>query len=330
MLRLTKIWRLLEGRPIIGGPAKWGRAAVNSVIVPITIGVPVFNGADLLDECLSCLARQTFRDFKVLIFDNASTDATPEIAQDWVTRDSRFHYIRQPSNVGLVANFRDSLRAAESPWFMWRANDDLSSDNYLETLYRLATQSPGCKLAVSTVANHYLDGGLRRLAVPPKTSDPTGVQGRIRTLLGFHSGWYHGLWDRQALLDAFIPVSVNVPFAFSHDTLVLYSAIVDAGVRATDQTTFIKRAHRIAATPRQSRMPFELMVSTRRLFRAELRRIRKERQLSAPLRIALFVTEPLYLNRALPSLLKMARTKAREVLGIAGNRAAGRHFGPSR
>ena len=34
-------------------------------MVPITIGVPVYNGADLLDESLACLARQSFRDFKV-------------------------------------------------------------------------------------------------------------------------------------------------------------------------------------------------------------------------------------------------------------------------
>ena len=56
-------------------------------MVPITIGVPVYNGADLLDESLACLARQTFGDFKVLIYDNASTDATPEIARRWAERD---------------------------------------------------------------------------------------------------------------------------------------------------------------------------------------------------------------------------------------------------
>ena len=301
---------------------------MNNEAIPITIGVPVYNGADLLDECLSCLARQTFRDFKVLIFDNASTDATPDIARSWVARDSRFHYVRQPSNVGLMDNFRDSLSAAESPWFMWRSDDDLSADDYLETLFRLATQSPGCKLAVSTVVNHDLDGGRYRLGVPPKVPDPTGVGGRIRMLFGFYPGWYHGLWDRETLLAAFLPVRANAPFAFTHDTLVLYSAIIDGSVRTTDQTTFIKRARRTGAIPRQSRMPFELMVSTRSRFRAELRRIRKERQLSPSLRIALLVTEPLWLDRALPSLLKMARTKAREVLGIAGRRTAGRHFGP--
>jgi len=48
-------------------------------MVPITIGVPVYNGADLIEESLACLARQSFGDFKALIFDNASTDGTSEI-----------------------------------------------------------------------------------------------------------------------------------------------------------------------------------------------------------------------------------------------------------
>ena len=112
---------------------------------------------------LACLARQTFRDFEVLIFDNASTDATAEIAAAWVARDPQFHYLRQPNNVGALANFRDVLLAAKSPWFMWRADDDLSADDYIETLHSLATSSPGCRLAVSTIRSCDLDGGRLRV-----------------------------------------------------------------------------------------------------------------------------------------------------------------------
>jgi hypothetical protein len=130
-------------------------------------------------------------------------------------------------------------------------------------------------------------------------------------------------------LDAYIPVSENFPFAYASDTLTLYGPIIDGAVRATAETTFIKRARRTAATPRLTRMPFAAMAKIRGPFRAELRRMQSERQLSASLRIALSASEPLYLNRALPSLWKMARTKTREALGIAGNRSPGRHFGPS-
>ncbi|MGD0763533.1 MAG: glycosyltransferase family 2 protein [Roseiarcus sp.] len=296
-------------------------------MAPITIGVPVYNGADLLDESLACLARQTFGDFKVLIFDNASTDATAEIAEGWAARDARFHYVRQPRNVGGVANFRDALLAAESPWFLWRADDDLSADDYVETLYRLTTESPGCKLAASTILSHDLDGGRRRLTPPPEIRDPATVSGRVRMLLGCHPSWLYGLWDRETIVNAYLAVCANFPFAFASDHLLLYGPIIDGVVRTTTKTQFIQRTRRTAATPRrQTRMPFALMRETRRAFRAELRRMRSERQLSAPLRAALLVSEPFYLQHTLPSLLKMARTAMRELLGIAGPRGAGRHF----
>jgi hypothetical protein len=146
-------------------------------------------------------------------------------------------------------------------------------------------------------------------------------------LLDCHPSWFYGLWDRETIVNAFLPVCANYPFAFASDHLTLYGPIIDGSVRTTTKTEFIQRARRTAATPRrQTRMPFSLMVETRRAFRAELRRMRAERALSLPLRAALFASEPLYLRHTLPTLLKMARTGMRELLGIAGPRGAGRHF----
>ncbi len=81
----------------------------------ITIGVPVFNGGAMLRECLTCLRDQTFRDFAVLIYDNASTDDTAAIAREFAASDARFTYFRQPENRGPAQNFIDVLEAASTP-----------------------------------------------------------------------------------------------------------------------------------------------------------------------------------------------------------------------
>ncbi|THD47998.1 MAG: glycosyltransferase family 2 protein [Bradyrhizobium sp.] len=293
----------------------------------VTICVPTFQGERLLDECLSCLARQTFEDFVVNVCDNGSTDATPEIAAAWARRDKRFTHVRRESNVGLVANYRDALQACQTPWFMWRADDDLSADNYVEALVRLATNSPGCKLAASTVLSCDLDGGRRRLNRPPAIRDPASVSGRMRMLFGYHYGWFYGLWDRETILNVYLPICANFPFAFAADQLTLYGPIIDGIVRTTEETEFIQRARRTAATPRRgTRMPFSLMAETRSAYRRELRRIRSERHLPGALRAALVASEPFYLERTVPSLAKMARTKLRESLGLAGRNQVGRHF----
>ncbi len=287
-------------------------------MVPITIGVPVYNGADMLDESLACLARQTFRDFEVLIFDNASTDATGAIARSWVERDSRFRYFRNATNIGAVLNFSAPLEAATSPWFLWRADDDLSGDNYLECLYKAATASPGCRLAAAEVVSHDLDGGRRKVASPPRLTDPASLSSRLRMLLGVHPSWFYGLWETETIQKINADLIAHYPFAYASDHLALYGPIIDGAVRAAPGTRFIQRIRRTATTPRrQTRAPFALMAEARGRFRDQLRRMRAERRLGAVLTLALVVVEPLYLQRTVFRWQKMLRTWLRERLGMA-------------
>ncbi len=45
----------------------------------VTIGVPVYNGAQYLEQMLDSILTQSFADFEVVVSDNCSTDRTPEI-----------------------------------------------------------------------------------------------------------------------------------------------------------------------------------------------------------------------------------------------------------
>jgi glycosyltransferase involved in cell wall biosynthesis len=288
-------------------------------MAPITVGVPVYNGAALIDGCLASLARQTFRDFKALIFDNASTDGTSDICQAWAARDARFHYVRQPRNVGAIANFRDALLAADTPWFMWRADDDLSADNYIEVLYRLASETPGCKLAVSTCVSCDLDGGRRRATPPPDGRAFVTLRGQLAMLLDYPEGWFYGLWDADTARKSCLPVLANYPFANASEHLTLYGPIIDGAVRGTAETEILKRVRRIAGTDR-SKIKYSTaqLLDMRRAFKRELRRVRSERSLSIAFRFAHLAFEPRYLRRRLPSLSKIARTRLRELLGLSG------------
>jgi glycosyltransferase involved in cell wall biosynthesis len=293
----------------------------------VTIGVPVYNGADLLHEALANLANQSFGDFKVLIYDNASTDGTEAIARSWVARDPRFHYVRQPENVGALRNFLAPLLAADTRWFMWRAHDDLSATDYLEVLHALATTTPGCKLAVGNILTRDLDGGRRKDHHPPRQSRPGSLSDSLNLLLKCHPSWFYGLWDRETLIRAYRPVCEGFPYAFASDHLTIYGPIIRGEVRTTTATTFVQRYRRTAVTPRGgTRMPYATMAIVRKAFRRELQRIRAECNLPAGHAAVLRASEMAYLHHTLPSLLKMARTRLREKLGLAKAREASRHI----
>ena len=98
----------------------------------ITIGMPLFNAEDFLEEALDSLLAQSFCDFKLIISDNASADGTEHICRRYAKADSRITYTRQASNQGGIANFCSVLKAADTPYFMWAAGDDIWAPEYIE------------------------------------------------------------------------------------------------------------------------------------------------------------------------------------------------------
>jgi cellulose synthase/poly-beta-1,6-N-acetylglucosamine synthase-like glycosyltransferase len=66
----------------------------------LTIGLPVYNGEKYVAESIEALLCQSFKDFELIISDNASTDSTGDIARRYEKQDSRVRYFRQPQNVG--------------------------------------------------------------------------------------------------------------------------------------------------------------------------------------------------------------------------------------
>ena len=98
----------------------------------ISIGMPVYNGEKNLPRILNSLSEQTYKDIELIISDNASTDATEKICREYASRDNRIRYIRQPENLGAVANFQYVLNEARGEYFMWAAADDIRSPDFLE------------------------------------------------------------------------------------------------------------------------------------------------------------------------------------------------------
>jgi glycosyltransferase involved in cell wall biosynthesis len=98
----------------------------------ITVGLPVRNGGRTIGRALNSLVNQTFREFVVIISDNASTDDTGAICQAYVQRDSRFRYIRQSTNIGMCDNSIAILSAAKTRFFIWLGHDDWLDPDYLQ------------------------------------------------------------------------------------------------------------------------------------------------------------------------------------------------------
>ena len=97
----------------------------------VSIGMPVYNAQRYLREALDSLRAQTLTDFEIVLSDNASTDATPDICREYAARDPRIKYHRNATNLGVVANFNRAFELSTGQYFKWAAYDDLHAPEYL-------------------------------------------------------------------------------------------------------------------------------------------------------------------------------------------------------
>lgn len=98
----------------------------------VSIGLPVYNGQEFLEETLDSLLSQTFADFELIICDNASTDATQEICETYARRDDRIRYYRNEQNLGAAKNYNKTFKLAAGEYFRWNSYDDTCAPQYLE------------------------------------------------------------------------------------------------------------------------------------------------------------------------------------------------------
>ena len=126
-----------------------GREDMGSTIPKVSIGLPVYNGAEFLAEAVESILGQTFRDFELVISDNASTDATHEICQAFASRDDRIKYVRQDRNIGAGPNHDFCARHASGEYFRWASHDDRLEPEYLEKCLAMLERDPTAVLCHS-------------------------------------------------------------------------------------------------------------------------------------------------------------------------------------
>ncbi len=99
---------------------------------PVSIGLPVYNGDKYLNVTIDSILNQTFRDFELIISDNASTDKTQNICQEYKNKDNRIKYIRHTINRGAKFNYNYVFEISTGKYFKWSAYDDTMAPDFLE------------------------------------------------------------------------------------------------------------------------------------------------------------------------------------------------------
>jgi glycosyltransferase involved in cell wall biosynthesis len=98
----------------------------------VSVVINAYNAEPYFAECLDSLLAQTLQDFEIIIVDDASTDRTPAIAEEYVRRDPRIRVERNERNLGIPATINRALALSRGKFVAKMDADDVSLPQRLE------------------------------------------------------------------------------------------------------------------------------------------------------------------------------------------------------
>lgn len=153
----------------------------------VTIGIPTFNRAALVNDCVKSALAQSYSNIEVVVSDNASTDDTSAALKSF--DDPRLRVVTNPENVGHVGNFNRCLREAKGDYFVLLCDDNTLEPTFLEKCVRLANAEPGIPIVMAAYDILMVDDSTNEKKVVP------AILSRKHTT---------GIWDGTEILKEYL------------------------------------------------------------------------------------------------------------------------------
>jgi glycosyltransferase involved in cell wall biosynthesis len=101
----------------------------------ITLGMPVLNGEKHISFALDSIFKQNFKNFNLIIYDNASTDKTLLISKGYQQQHKNIIIYKQIRRVNSIKNWISVLKKTVSKYILFCGHDDVFKEKeYLQNL----------------------------------------------------------------------------------------------------------------------------------------------------------------------------------------------------
>jgi glycosyltransferase involved in cell wall biosynthesis len=117
--------------------------------------IPAFNAHKTLDKMLKSVLTQTYKNIEVIIVNDASTDNTLDICEQWAQKDQRIKVINLSSNGG-VSNARNAgLRIASGDYVMFLDSDDSLDESI--AIFNQSLEISSADILIYGIKENYYD-----------------------------------------------------------------------------------------------------------------------------------------------------------------------------
>ncbi len=117
----------------------------------VSVVMPAYNAEKYIEEAIQCILNQTYKNWELLITDDASTDQTLTIIQNYIIKDSRIKFYKNETNIGYLKTWNKLMEIAKGEFITFLDADDLCTFDRIETLYQYLQNHPTIKIVGSNI-----------------------------------------------------------------------------------------------------------------------------------------------------------------------------------
>lgn len=104
-----------------------------------------YNAENYIIEALESVKNQSYSNIELIISDDASSDRTAEIIENWLIENSnnfiKYKFLKSSINFGITANLNKALRSATGQYIKLLASDDILFENAIEDLIHFCLEN---------------------------------------------------------------------------------------------------------------------------------------------------------------------------------------------
>jgi glycosyltransferase involved in cell wall biosynthesis len=204
-----------------------------TAVTSISVGIPAYNEARYIGEAIKSVLNQRRPADEILVFDNASTDGTDQVAAALLPADA---VRRAQENMGAVENFNRAVRDSSGEYFAWLGADDAFFPDFLAKTAELLDTRPEVDAAFAYVEYFDNDGKVLYYDRTRALNDPS-LRRRVRSYIR-RVRWceVYSLYRREALL-----ASPLFPSAYGGDVLLGWWFVLRGTIRVVEEPLIRKR-----------------------------------------------------------------------------------------
>ena len=200
----------------------------------ICIGLFVYNSEKYLNNCISSILSQSFKDFKLVIVNDGSTDKSLSIINSFL--DQRIEIHNHKENKGIAYRLCELTKSIDEKYFVRMDSDDIMLENRLDVQIKCFNESPSINFVYGDAISIDLDNnilGYKKSTNALNSLNILAGKSIIHPTVMFRTEWlqknnYNKIYNGVEDLELWFRTYKNTKYKYINTPLIFYREVISS------------------------------------------------------------------------------------------------------